>query len=183
MCNFMKPWGLLATAIGILSLSYPLQAEELLVKSIEPSPQQSETQTVESARFTPPEGWRFADAKSLPKGVQVMVVGQGQREFPPSINLGTDSYQGSLKDYLKVVKAINDAHGDQWKDLGTIRTEAGEASLSQLDTKMTWGDVRMMQVILIKNDTVYILTSAALKEEFPKFYKDFFRAMRSLNVN
>lgn len=136
-----------------------------------------------AVQFTPPQGWRFAAPQSLPKSVHIMVVGEGQHEYPPSMNLGTESYRGSLKEYLKVVKAINDAQGAEWKDLGTIRTDAGEASLSQVDMKTTWGDVREMHVILVKNETVYILTAAALKEEFPKFYKDFFRSMRSLRIN
>lgn len=135
------------------------------------------------AAFTPPSGWRIADNKALPPSVKIMVVGKGEHEFPPSINLGTEQFNGTLKDYLKVIKTINDAQGATWKDLGLIRTEAGDASLSQLDTKTEWGDVRMMHVILVKNGTVYILTSAALQSEFPKFYKDFFNAMKSFRFN
>jgi hypothetical protein len=131
-------------------------------------------------QFTPPKDWKFAEAQSLPKSVRALVVGKGAREFPPSINLGIEPYKGTLKEYLKIVKAINDTQGAEWKDLGTILTDAGEASLSQLDTKGEWGDVRMMHVILLKEEVIYILTAASLKEEFPKFYQEFFRAMRSL---
>jgi hypothetical protein len=77
---------------------------------------------------------------------------------------------------------MNDAQGFEWKDLGTIRTEAGTASLSQVDTKTEWGSVRLMHVIMMKNGTVYILTASALKDEFSQFYKEFFAAMRSLRV-
>lgn len=134
--------------------------------------------------FTPPNGWQLADSKSLPKAVQVMVVGKGQRELPPTINLAVDHFNGTLREYLKTrVKATNDSQGADWKDLGTIQTEAGNASLSQVDVKTSWGEIREMHVILIKNSTVYILTAAALKEEFPKFYKDFFRSLRSLKIN
>ena len=138
------------------------------------------TKTVE---FTPPEGWLSADPKALPKHVFVMVLGKGKKEFPPSINLGMSPFKGTLKDYLKNVKAINDAHGIEWKDLGSIRTEAGVASLSQIDMATKWGEVREMHVILVKDDMVYILTAAALKEEFPAFYKEFFKSMRSLRFN
>lgn len=131
--------------------------------------------------FTPPAGWRFADQKL--KYVHVMVVGKGDHDFPPSINLGTENYKGTLKEYLKIVKDINDKQGALWKDLGAIRTEAGEASLSQVDIKTNWGEVREMHVILLKNEKVYILTAAALKEEFPKFYKEFFQSLRSLRIN
>lgn len=138
---------------------------------------QSPTVTVQ---FTPPTGWRYSDPKALPERVHVMVVGKGLREYPPSINLGTEPFQGSLKDYLKIVKALNDVQGAEWRDLGTILTDAGEASLSQLDSKSEWGDVRMMHVIFIREGMVYILTATSLKEEFPRYYQDFFRSMRSL---
>lgn len=137
----------------------------------------------ESLMFTPPEGWRMADKTALPPSVKVMVVGKGEHEFPPSLNLGTEPFDGSLQDYLKIVKAINLAQKTEWKDLGMIRTEAGDASLSQLDTKTQWGNVKMMSVILVKNGIVYILVAAALQEEFPKFYKEFFSSMRSLRFN
>lgn len=133
--------------------------------------------------FTPPQGWKVADPKILPPKVKVMVIGKGKSEYPPSINLGMETYQGSLKDYLKTVKAINDAQHDVWKDLGTFRTQAGDGSLSQVDIKTEWGDVRLMHVFLKKNDTLYALTVAALKEEFPDYYKEFITSMRSLRFN
>lgn len=132
--------------------------------------------------FTPPAGWRLADANSLPAHVRVMIVGAGPSSFPPSMNLSSEPFTGSLKQYLKTVKNLNSAQGYEWKDLGTIKTEAGNASLSQVDTKSQWGDVRLMHVIMIHHGHVYILTASALKDEFSIFYKDFFAAMRSLRV-
>lgn len=133
--------------------------------------------------FNPPEGWRLADPKVLPPSVKIMVVGKGHGDFPPSINLGIENYSGTLKEYLKIIKSINEDEGSEWKDLGTIRTQAGTASLSQVDAKTEWGEIRMMHVILLKDGTVYILTAAATKDEFGRFYKDFFKSMRSLRFN
>ncbi|MFI0434732.1 MAG: hypothetical protein ACH350_03255 [Parachlamydiaceae bacterium] len=133
--------------------------------------------------FTPPAGWMLADQNSLPGRVRTMVVGKGLSNFPPSLNISSEPYKGTLKQYLKTVKNINTAQGYEWKDLGTIQTQAGLASLSQVDTKTQWGTIRLMHVILVKNDNVYILTGSALKDEFPTFYKDFFNAMKSLKVN
>lgn len=152
----------------------------LLTGSLSAYGEKIPSEDVEAVQFTPPTGWRYAEPHPSLKNVRIMVVGEGKNAFPPSINLAIMPFKGNLKAYLKNVKSINEAHGDVWKDLGTIRTEAGDASLSQLDTKVTWGDVRMMHVILIKNETAYVLTVASLKEEFSKYYKDFFRAMRSL---
>lgn len=131
--------------------------------------------------FVPPTGWRLADNNLLPSHVKVMVVGTGP-SLPPSMNLSIESYKGTLKQYLKTIKNMNDAQGYEWKDLGTIKTDAGIASLSQVDTKSQWGDVRLMHVILLKNGKIYILTASALKQDFSTNYKDFFAAMRSLRV-
>lgn len=136
-----------------------------------------------SVMFTPPQGWRYADPAQLGKAVQLMVVGEGSSHFPPSINLATETYDGSLRDYLKIMKKINDVEGSVWKDLGTIKTHAGNASLSQVDIKNQWGEVREMHVVLKKRTTIYILTVAALKDEFSKYYKSFFESMRSLKIN
>lgn len=140
-------------------------------------------ESTESVLFTPPAGWRFAETLSLPPSVKTLVVGKGSFEFPPSINLGMEVYPGTLKQYLKRVKEINDAQGYIWKDLGKIRTQAGDASLSQVDTRTQWGEVKLMHVILQKDGIIYILTAAALKEEFPKFYKDFFNSMSSIRFS
>jgi len=168
---------LVATAC-VLLMNQPLCAEENsaqpMVNTIAPS---SETLQI---LFTPPTGWRFADRSALPPSIKVMVVGEGKRDFPPSMSLGMEAYSGTLKEMLKTIKSINETQGGEWKDLGSIRTEAGDASLSQLDVKTEWGDIRMMHVVLVKDGNAYILTSAALKEEFPQFYKEFFNAMRSL---
>lgn len=133
--------------------------------------------------FNPPKNWQIADEKQLPAHVRFMVVGKGKHEFPPSINLSTEEYNGSLQEYLAIVKQINTSQGAEWKNLGTIKTEAGDASLSQADALTEWGPVRMMHVILLKNGTIYILTAAALKKEFPSFYQTFFKSLKSLKIN
>lgn len=132
--------------------------------------------------FTPPPNWNAADSSLLPPRVKAMVIGKSLSHFPPSINLSCEPYKGNLKQYLKMVKNMNSAQGYEWKDLGTIRTEAGNASLSQVDTQTQWGSVRFMHVISVNNGYVYLLTAAALKEEFSRFYKAFFNSMRSLKI-
>lgn len=132
--------------------------------------------------FTPPAGWVMGDASVLPPSVKVMVVGKAHSILPPSINLATEPYQGTLKQYLKTIKKMNDANGNPWKDLGTIRTQAGTASLSQVDFPSKWGDIRMMHVILVRNGHVYILSASSLKSEFPLFYNAFFSSLRSLKI-
>jgi len=136
----------------------------------------------ETLTFTPPVGWGLAPRETLTPAIKVMVVGKGQHEYPPSINLATENWSGSLKDYLKVVKDLNDAHSSDFKDLGKVKTEAGEALLTQEDIATKWGEVRQMHLFSLHNGVVYILTAASLKEEFAKNYKDFFSSMTSLRI-
>lgn len=132
--------------------------------------------------FTPPSGWQMADSEKLLPSVKMMVVGKGLHEFPPSINLSVETFPGTLSQYLKRVKEINQSVGAEWKDLGKILTKAGEASYSQVDRKTQWGEVRMMHVILNKDGMIYVMTAAALKDEFSRYYKAFFDSMSSLNL-
>ena len=134
------------------------------------------------ASFDPPTGWRNADSDKLPPHVKLIVVGSGGHDLPPSISLGTEKFDGTLKDYLAIVKKINESKGDQWKDLGNVETKSGPASLSQVDIKTEWGVVREMHLISLSNGMIYIMTAAALKKEFATFYPVFFKAMRSFKV-
>lgn len=149
----------------------------------QPKPTQSLKENEEGiVFFTPPNGWMLADQASLPGRVKTMVIGKGPSSFPPSLNLSSEPYKGTLKQYLKIVKNMNTAQGYEWKDLGSIQTQAGLGSLSQVDTKSQWGTIRLMHVIVVKNGNVYILTASAMKDEFSIFYNDFFKAMRSLKI-
>lgn len=131
--------------------------------------------------LTPPPNWRMAETKELPKHVKVLIVGKGKHSMPPSINLGYEIFSGSLKDYLKIIKNFNQSQGDPWVDLGTIETQAGQASLSQVEITTQWGPIKEMHVILARNGIIYIVTAAALKEEFSSFYPLFLEAFRSLH--
>jgi hypothetical protein len=134
----------------------------------------------ETITFTPPKGWSLAEKTQLPPRVKVLVVGPKISAFPPSINLAIEPYKGTMKEYLKIVKDIALSKNGKWKDLGDFKTEAGNANLSQLDTKNQWGELRMMHVMLLKDGMMYIVTVTALKNEFPTYYKQFFDAFRSL---
>ena len=172
-------------SVGLVLFLGQLQAQPTVPSNFEKTQEQYQQLAKEPGAivFTPPEGWHLADTKNLPQHVQMMVVGKGKHEFPPSINLSTEEFDGTIKDYLKIVKEINASQGSDWKDLGIIRTPAGEGSLSQADVVTEWGPVRMLHVILSKNGLIYILTAAALKDEFPKFYKTFFDSLRSVQIN
>ena len=161
------------TAVAFLSFSQ-INAESQISNDL--------SSTDEIVSFQPPAGWKNAEKASLSPSVQALVVGPATSSIPPSINLATENYPGTLEEYLKIVRSIGEKRGSNWKDLGPFDTKAGKGRLTQLDTKTEWGDIRMMHVILVKNGIVYILTAAAMKSEFPTHYKTFFSALSSLQV-
>ena len=139
-------------------------------------------QIQELITFNRPKGWKTADTKELSPLIKTMLIGTGKEEFPPTITIAIEPFEGTLKDYLKIVKNINDDQKTEWKNLGKMTTKAGVANLSQYDEKSNWGLVRTMTAILVKNGNAYILSATALKSEFSGFYKDFFEAMKSFSI-
>lgn len=133
--------------------------------------------------FVPPLGWMVADPARLSRHVRFMVLGQGSGLYPPTINLATEPFNGTLQDYLKIVKDINKSKGSRWKSLGNIQTKSGPASLSQAEATTQWGDVRMLHLITLHNGTVHIVTATAMKDEFPSYYPQFFKALQSFRFN
>lgn len=137
----------------------------------------------DGALFLPPEGWMIADRSKLTKHIQLMAVGKSSGIYPPTINLATESFSGTLQDYLKVVKDINHSKGSRWKSLGNIQTKSGKASLSQAEATTQWGEVRMLHLITLKNGVIYIVTATAMKDEFASYYPQFFKALQSFRFN
>lgn len=108
---------------------------------------------------------------------------KSNKGFCPSINLAVEETDASLHDYLKAVKAIHERdRKNHWRTLGKVRTGAGLAQLTEIDTSSDYGPIRMLQLILIKDKHAYILTAAALKEDFSEHYREFQSTFRSLEL-
>lgn len=133
--------------------------------------------------FDPPSEWECADPKALSPLVQVGFIGKGKKMFRPSLNLAEEEIDCGIKEYLKAVKEIHESDPHtKWKDLGVFQTKSGEARLTEISRKTKWGDVRMLQSILIHKQKAYILTGAVLREEFPDQYKLLLNAMHSIQI-
>ncbi len=134
--------------------------------------------------FTPPQGWEIADPKTLSPRVKIAFIKNTGKGFCPSINLATEETSASLNDYLKAVKAIHEQdRNNHWRALGKVRTQAGLAQLTEIDSSSQWGPIRILQLIFMKDGSAYVLTAAALKEEFSDYYKEIQSAFRSLTLS
>lgn len=135
----------------------------------------------ESCFFIPPKGWEIADPKMLAPSVDICFLGKSSKGLAPTINLATEVVDVSLDAYIEEVRKIHSADPNcRWRDLGKFTARIGNGRLMELETPTEFGAARMVQLVVIKENVAYILTAAALKEEFSKYYKTFDAALRSL---
>jgi len=133
--------------------------------------------------FCPPQNWEMANPSTLSPRVKIAFMKPTLSGFCPSINLSIESTSVSLPEYIKAVKSIHEQdRNNHWRALGKVHTEAGVAQLTQIDTPSEWGTIRMLQLIFLKEGSAYLLTAAALKSEFSKFYKEIQTSFRSLTL-
>lgn len=132
--------------------------------------------------FTPPPYWEIADPKMLSKRTLLGFLDKRKSGFCPSINLTTEAVDLPPQKYLEIVKKNCSRKQQQWRYLGKIQTKAGEADLTEIETKTKFGVARLLQMILIKDQVAYILTAGALKQEFGKHASSIETAFRSLNL-
>lgn len=133
--------------------------------------------------FVPPQKWELADPKQLSPRVKMGFIGSTNRELKPSLNLAIEPVNVTIAEYVAAVKKIHESDpNNRWRDLGKFSTAAGEGQLTEIESKSEWGNVRLLQLIVIKNNFAYIITASALKEEFSKFYRDFQSAFRTFTI-
>jgi len=134
--------------------------------------------------FTPPTGWDVVSPDKLSGLTRVAFVGKKSGSlFQPTLNLSIEKVNVSLDEYIASVKKRQEAHPKRiWRDLGVFTTAAGPGRLTCLDMPSKWGELRLMQVILLKEETAYILTAAALKKDAPALLSVFQNAFHSLSL-
>ncbi|MES2122869.1 MAG: hypothetical protein V4492_08865, partial [Chlamydiota bacterium] len=161
------------------------EADKRLTASRKPADEMSKAQQNSSTEcfFVPPKGWDLVDPSTYSRHVKIAFLKSGAKHFSPSINLAIEETDASLADYLKAVKGIHERdRKNQWRALGKVRTVAGLAQLTEIDSTSDQGAFRMLQLILVKDKHAYILTASALKEDFSDLYKEFQSAFRSLTL-
>jgi hypothetical protein len=131
--------------------------------------------------FIPPQGWLVADPKHLAPSVEIGFIGKSQKGFSPSLNLASEPVNVSLSEYVKIVKKLHESdRNTRWRELGKFSTGIGEGLLTEIDTLAEVGQLRLLQLITLKDGRAYVLTAGALKEEFSRFYGDFEKTFHSL---
>ncbi|HEY4255385.1 MAG TPA: hypothetical protein VGM34_03455 [Chlamydiales bacterium] len=131
--------------------------------------------------FSPPKNWQAAKPKNLSEYVQIGFVGQGSDSFSPSISLATEAVDCSLRDYVQAVKEIQLCEPNtHWRDLGALEMNGGKGRLIQITSPSSWGDLTVLQAMLVKENVAYILTASMLKKDLPSLQKEVLASLRSM---
>ncbi len=142
---------------------------------------QSEETSRESS-FTPPAKWMTVDSALLAPSVKVSFSTKSQKDFNPSINLSEEKTTLTFKEYIKAVQKMYESDSsNRWRNLGNIETKAGKALLTSIETETPLGKARLFQLFFLENGTAYILTAAALQEEFGMYQKTFLDSFASFS--
>lgn len=135
-----------------------------------------------SCFFIPPPDWDFADPKILASRVKVAFVGKTKQALAPSVILAVEEVKVDLPEYVKAVEAIYErTRKTSWRSMGFIKTQAGPAHLMQIDTETKYGPLRKLQLIFIKENKAYVLTTTALKKEFSTHSAAFYKVLSSFS--
>jgi hypothetical protein len=135
--------------------------------------------------FIPPKDFKPIDTSKLPssKTKTIGYVGKAKNLVRPSINLTYEKIEFPFEEYLKIVQEQRDQDlNSTYKDFGKIKTSLGEAYLCEINNKTQVGDMRLLQAIWFKENYVFVMTSACLKEDVMIYYKDFLKSFSSLTI-
>ena len=133
--------------------------------------------------FIPPSNWRLADPKKLSPMVEMCFLGKGKTSFYPSVNIATEAIDISGKEYISiVVKMHKDDPNIEFRTLGKIKTKAAVADLFELTTKTSFGTVKMLQMIVVKDNNAYVLTGSMHIDEFKTLSRSILKAFQSFQI-
>ncbi|MDR2539111.1 MAG: hypothetical protein LBC45_00560 [Chlamydiales bacterium] len=138
-----------------------------------------------SCFFTPPPNWDFADPKIWAPRVKVAFISKTkQKTLAPSVILAVEETKADLPKYLQAVQAIYEKkRKTRWCNVDLAKAGlahlSNSAHLLQIDMKTQYGSVRKLQLIFIKENKAYILTTTALKKEFSNYLEAFQKTLSS----
>ncbi len=131
----------------------------------------------------PPQDWEIAFPNTLSSCIQIGFLGKGSSPFRPSINLATEEVFVGLKQYVKAARAMHlEEPGMTWRDLGKFTTQSGEGRLIEITRESPLGVVKMLQLLLVKDNTAYIATGAASKSDFLACQAVFTKTFQTLTI-
>jgi hypothetical protein len=131
--------------------------------------------------FTPPDNWKVQDPKNYTRFIKIAFAGEEKGFFRPTINLAVEENVGTEEEFLECVNIIQKKRKDsKWKKRCEIKTEAGIVHLFEDQQITTVGAIKILQGILVKNHTAYLLTASCLVKDMITFLPLYSKTFKSI---
>lgn len=132
--------------------------------------------------FTPPKDWKVQDPKKYSPYVTVAYAGKEEGFFRPTLNLAVEKNAGTTEQFLECVNKIQKKRPkSKWKKRSEIQTKAGIAYLFEDEVITKAGAVKILQAILVKDNTAYVLTGNCLVKDLLTYLPIHINTFKSLS--
>lgn len=132
--------------------------------------------------FTLPKGWECVKEKERPPGILYLAQGPTKNLFTPSINLASEPTDLTLDEYTTDVEKLYQEPTKTVLCLGSLQTAAGPMKVLQIDEKFPWEEIRILQGIVIKDHTAYVVTATMNESQFPTLITALLESMKSFSL-
>lgn len=132
--------------------------------------------------FTPPKGWEIVDTKALAPEVGFMARGKAVNMFASTMNVTSEETDLSIDAYMHEVESLYNEPGKVVTSLGSLQTKSGPMRVLQIDEKLPWAELRILQGILVKDHVAYVLTATTEETQFPSLIATLFESMKSFSI-
>ncbi len=122
--------------------------------------------------FTPPKGWNLLSPQGDAPCIILTFVSPS-KSYPPSLSLAKEAYTGSTKSYLGAAKKLLKKDAAAFRELGTEKTKAGNATLFQMEYSTPHGLFSTLVAIYFSQTNAYTLSFAVKKDAFSLLVEDF----------
>ncbi|MBN2478855.1 MAG: hypothetical protein JXA94_01375 [Parachlamydiales bacterium] len=127
--------------------------------------------------------WELANPKAYTNLIKVGFIKKEKAKFKSSINLACEKTSASLKDYTKAAKEIHEEDINVTYDiLDEIQIDKTIANLCQINKKVNGINLKMLQMIFVKDGYVYVMTAACEKTKFLNNFKNFMEIFLSFQL-
>lgn len=132
--------------------------------------------------FTPPQGWEVIDVKALAPEVDFMARGKTVNMFASTMNVTSEETDLSIDAYMHEVESLYNEPGKVVTNLGHLQTKSGPMRILQIEEKLPWVELRILQGILVKDHVAYVLTATTEEAQFPGLIATLFESMKSFSI-
>ncbi len=132
--------------------------------------------------FKEPQSWQIVDPKAYPKHVQIGFVKKTKTSFNPSVNLAKEEISCTKNEYLRAAQRVHTNSITYCQSFGTLNTNIGPADIFEITKQTKFGSLKMLQMILFHENSVYVMTGSCKKEDFLQYLSIFKDCFASFDI-